>query len=203
MDKIIYKSTFHAEAPSTFGLSLYDNVAVITELPDNPGMSVTGAVEAIANIICEQYNIKPGELIYIEHYVGTPVPLEEQDNSGYIKNPRDETFDIVEFERPDNRTYLRFKLINPKWQPLTRKEAELLIGKDFYPDYENPTRIIDLIVKEEQEKEVANIKMMKQAKEAEKRYTKKHKHKVIDRVFARAGFPDIDSDFDDLHRDDV
>jgi hypothetical protein len=44
-------------------------VAVIcTELPRNPGSSITDSVELIAFQVCAQFKIKPGKLVWIEHY---------------------------------------------------------------------------------------------------------------------------------------
>lgn len=43
-------------------------VAVVTEVADNPGQSITNAAEEIATLITGQFEILPAELIYFEHY---------------------------------------------------------------------------------------------------------------------------------------
>jgi hypothetical protein len=44
-------------------------VAIIcTQLPGNPGQSVTNSVESIAFQVCHQFNIDPSKLVWIEHY---------------------------------------------------------------------------------------------------------------------------------------
>jgi len=44
-------------------------VAVIcTELPDNPGTSVTNYAEQLATLVCAERGIAPEKLVWIEHY---------------------------------------------------------------------------------------------------------------------------------------
>ncbi len=51
-------------------------VAVIaTELPDNPGMSITNAVEYAATEACKYLEIDPRHLVWIEHYSADPCPV--------------------------------------------------------------------------------------------------------------------------------
>jgi hypothetical protein len=45
------------------------HVAVVTEIPDNPGMSVTNAAEYILSWLHAAY---PGPLVVMEHYCGDP-----------------------------------------------------------------------------------------------------------------------------------
>jgi hypothetical protein len=46
----------------------YPVVIVMTELPDNPGTSVTNAVEIIARKVCKEYSMNPLFVTFIEHY---------------------------------------------------------------------------------------------------------------------------------------
>lgn len=66
------------------GISIKGNCVIVTELPDNPGMSVTNAAEYVADEICERYGIRPEELILIEHYPQEP--------------NHEETFALVNFQ---------------------------------------------------------------------------------------------------------
>jgi hypothetical protein len=59
-------------------------VFVATELPDNPGTSVTNYAEQLATAVRTQYALKPGDVIWIEHYPEA-------------KNRRKEDFDLVRF----------------------------------------------------------------------------------------------------------
>src|SRR6185503_8773416 len=45
-----------------------DVVVVATELPDNPGMSITNAAEELAGTVCRDYGIDPERLVWVEHY---------------------------------------------------------------------------------------------------------------------------------------
>ena len=44
---------------------------MLTEIPDNPGMSVTNAVGVIAETIVNEWGLEPWGVIWIEHYPGT------------------------------------------------------------------------------------------------------------------------------------
>src|SRR5215470_19803845 len=59
-------------------------VFVATELPDNPGTSVTNFAEHLATAMRRQYGLKPEEVIWIEHYPEA-------------KDRRKEDFDLVRF----------------------------------------------------------------------------------------------------------
>jgi hypothetical protein len=43
-------------------------VVVVSEHPDNPGMSITNAAEYIATQFAKAVNLDPGRCIWIEHY---------------------------------------------------------------------------------------------------------------------------------------
>jgi hypothetical protein len=59
-------------------------VFVATELPDNPGTSVTNYAEHLATAMRVQYGLKPEDVIWIEHYPEA-------------KDRRKENFDLVRF----------------------------------------------------------------------------------------------------------
>jgi hypothetical protein len=43
-------------------------VVIATELPENTGTSITNAVESLAMMVVEQYELRPHTLVWIEHY---------------------------------------------------------------------------------------------------------------------------------------
>lgn len=58
-------------------------LVVATELPDNPGTSITNAAEALATGVCRFYNLSPHGLEWIEHYLAN--------------GPAGETWSLVSF----------------------------------------------------------------------------------------------------------
>ena len=64
-------------------------VVIATELEDNPGTSITNVAEHLASHVCDQFQIDPQRLVWIEHY-GYASPAGSKD-------PR--TYDLVTFER--------------------------------------------------------------------------------------------------------
>lgn len=92
-----------------------DLVVIATELPDNPGMSITNAAEEVATTIYQEYGqgqIEPQQMLWIEHY------LERVSSTGLIP----ESFDLVTF-RWDGRQFT-----NPDWRRLGAQELAFLTG---------------------------------------------------------------------------
>lgn len=100
-------------------------VAIFSELPDNPGQSVTNAAEVIAGELIERHDLTAGTApVFIEHY-----PPE----SGPVRQP--ESYDLVTFAGE-----LRHKRVwsgparwipllgEPDWRPLDREQVERLVG---------------------------------------------------------------------------
>ena len=83
------------------------NVVIATELPDNPGMSVTNAAGPLAMQVCQFYEIEPKNLVWIEHY------LEEPDEK--------ERFDRVSFSFDSGR------LVSPRWRRISKEEVAQLL----------------------------------------------------------------------------
>jgi hypothetical protein len=84
-------------------------VALVTELRDNPGTSVTNRAEVLAGLVTREYSIDPDVMCWIEHYPTGHFP---------------ETFKRVEFQsgsRPG-------ELERPAWSLMTRAAVERLIG---------------------------------------------------------------------------
>ena len=44
------------------------DVTLLTELPNNPGNSISSCIEIIAGIVTAKYELKPDRTIWIEHY---------------------------------------------------------------------------------------------------------------------------------------
>jgi hypothetical protein len=79
-------------------------LVVATELPDNPGTSVTNAAEILAADACRRFRIDPRRLVWVEHY-GYPVPGDPAEPRG---------FDRVAF-----RIGPGGEIGGPSWRPMT------------------------------------------------------------------------------------
>ena len=44
-------------------------VGIVTELPENQGLSVTNGAERIATLVCKKHGIHPDRYVQIEHYL--------------------------------------------------------------------------------------------------------------------------------------
>jgi hypothetical protein len=90
------------------GIRVKGNVVIATELPENPGASVTNAAERYASAICEEYGIPPKDLVWIEHY---PPEMDGMP----------ESFDRVEFEGQEEG-----RIGPPKWSRLSPNQVARL-----------------------------------------------------------------------------
>lgn len=98
------------------GVSIYhtgDDIAVVvlTELPDNPGSSVTSCVERIATRVYHAFlrTIEPASIIWVEHNPARP---------GGIK----ETFDVVSL------AWTNSGYANKGWRSLGKEGFQQLFG---------------------------------------------------------------------------
>jgi hypothetical protein len=97
-------------------------VVICSELPNNPGGSVTNSAEVIAAGVI-QNNKLPTPLVWIEHRP------EESTNGG------EETFELVVFssyEVTERAPYLgetRTWIGDATWKPLDRTTVEALVGR--------------------------------------------------------------------------
>jgi len=94
-------------------------VVVVTELPDNPGMSVTNAIELIATGLTNIHGFPPDRTTWVEHYPEREVAE---------RLLAEETFDIVTFRWERDRQG-RWRASNPRWQRITREGVERLAGE--------------------------------------------------------------------------
>ena len=83
-------------------------VAILTELPDNTGMSVTNACEDIATELVRLRGLTPGYTIWIEHYPDRHHP---------------ESFDLITFEWKGGVAR------SPDWRRVSREWVEQLVGE--------------------------------------------------------------------------
>ncbi len=99
-------------------------VVICTEPPDNPGMSVTNAVERIAGEVISAHRL-PVPIVFIEHY--------EHGARGTPEDPA--SFDMVTFssyEVEDLGAYMgeeRKRIGEPSWKALDRASVEALISQ--------------------------------------------------------------------------
>jgi hypothetical protein len=88
------------------------DVLVLTELPDNPGMSVTNYSEGlVTELLARHERLNPQRLAVIEHY-----PASSKD---------DETHDHVICD------FRGRQCIRVSWRRLTRREVDRLIGEPW------------------------------------------------------------------------
>jgi hypothetical protein len=102
---------------SRYGLTLMRRgpyaLTVVTELPENPGLSVTNNIEGIATLLLSQhpllFDVLPSELFVVEHYC--------TERSGRAApNDRDELdFTLVQMQWSD-----AFGYHNPQWCPIVQ-----------------------------------------------------------------------------------
>ncbi len=96
-------------------------VVICSELPNNPGGSITDSAETIAAGVIRA-NELPTPLVWIEHW-----PKESTD--------RADTFDLVVFSSYkviESAPYVgetRARIGEPTWKPLDRTSVEVLVGE--------------------------------------------------------------------------
>ena len=96
-------------------------VVICSELPNNPGGSITNSAEVIAAGVIRT-NELPSLLVWVEHW-----PEESTDGG-------EETFELVVFssyevtERAPNLGETRAWIEEPAWKPLDRASVEVLVG---------------------------------------------------------------------------
>lgn len=110
-DVPIFEYTDHNRRRAWCHLRAYDTtnaktLIIVTELQDNPGMSVTNAIECVAQAAVTKLNLDPWKLTLVEHY----------NAASYHDADRPETFDLVTFAhiRPVGPRMFE----GPRWQRL-------------------------------------------------------------------------------------
>lgn len=105
-------------------------VFVATELPDNPGTSVTNYAEQLATAMRTQYARKPRDVIWIEHYPEA-------------KDRRKEDFDLVRFLGMEGDS-----LRTPVWTRITEQAVNELIAGVRNVDDLVPRRVNERTVRQ-------------------------------------------------------
>jgi hypothetical protein len=95
-------------------------VAIATELPDNPGTSITNRADTLATLVmCKaalMFGTDPGDIVWVEHYPARPHdPMEAFRVDRYAR---------VTFDWDDHRA----QFVNSQWKHMTREEVDELIG---------------------------------------------------------------------------
>lgn len=114
---MIFKYTPYNNIEAWCDIEIYQRgpttVVIMTEMPDNPGMSVTNACEFIVTQMLRAYPLDPGRCIWIEHYPERYPAIEE-------------TFDLVTFHWRQG-----VEASAPHWHPVTREWVEELVGREI------------------------------------------------------------------------
>ena len=105
-------------------------VFVATELPDNPGTSVTNFAEHLATTMRRQYGLKPDQVIWIEHYPEA-------------KGRRKEDFDLVQFLGVECESFR-----TPVWTRITEQAVSDLIAGVRSVDDLSPRRVNERTVRQ-------------------------------------------------------
>ena len=105
-------------------LRIYDTkagaVVVLSELADNPGISVTNTAEELATGIAQRYALDPQTTTWIEHY--GPFSYHAKDGDG--GDPDYETFDKITFTWRGNLAS------GPQWKRLSPEQIKALLPDD-------------------------------------------------------------------------
>lgn len=98
-------------------------IVVATELPDNPGASITNRAEHLALQVCRHLEIEPEQLVWVEHY-----PDQRPAGSRFHNPVLEEHFNLVAFHW-DGKAFTR-----PQWMRVKKEFVEALIGQSLPPE---------------------------------------------------------------------
>lgn len=136
---------FHG-CESVCNLEIHQNLVIITEREDNEGTSITNMAEQLATAICDEFDINPHNLIWIEHYragfpsiersqstrkdgahaVDASAPSFHSDVSGRLR----ETYNLVFFNLSGSRIFPPVEVqefSNPRWVSISKSVVDALI----------------------------------------------------------------------------
>ena len=121
-DRLYLFRGFH-DCPSYCWLRIYtapgQSVVLATEMPDNPGTSITNASERLAMEVTRSFGLTFDTLTWVEHYP------ERQGSHGGPRLPA--SFDQVSF------TPTAQGLRSPEWQRLSKIQVEAMLGQPLTP----------------------------------------------------------------------
>ena len=101
---MIYNYTGFHGCVCICNLEIIKNLVIATELNENEGTSITNMAEHLATLICQEFEIEPKHLIWVEHYPTRP--------GGSRQLPA--SYDLVQFNLDSSGTFRQ-----PRWTPLT------------------------------------------------------------------------------------
>lgn len=115
-----YEFTAATGVKATCGLRIVrdaeQTVVILTELPDNRGMSVTNAAEELATQVRREFGLDPDQTRWIEHYP-------ERETSVHQRPHRESaTYDEIIY------TWEDYQASEPEWRRLAEEEIEILLG---------------------------------------------------------------------------
>jgi hypothetical protein len=93
------------------------SIVFATEMPDNPGTSITNAAERLATEVTRTFRLALDTLTWIEHYP------KRQANHGHPSLPA--SFDLVTFTRTAQG------LRSPEWRRLSQVQVEAMLGQSL------------------------------------------------------------------------
>lgn len=109
--------------PAFCGLDIYPSgdtaLVVITEHPDNTGMSITNAAEAVTTKIVADYELDPARTLFVERYL--PIALDPDDPASPLADGERFALLVVDWS-PNGMAS------NPRWSYLSREQVDVLIG---------------------------------------------------------------------------
>lgn len=91
------------------------SLAIVTELPDNQGMSICNAFEDLAPQVANSFGLELEKLVWVEHWIP--------------RSTYPESYDLVLFQILGNR------VTNPWWIPLNQHYWQTAVHyfQEFYP----------------------------------------------------------------------
>ena len=96
-------------------------LVIFTEMPSNPGSPITNAIDTIASLAVQKYELDPDGTLWVEHY---PSSLHFRKSKEYP--PSDYVYVSFSSYYFDHEG---FHYTRPNWQPASREELENIIGE--------------------------------------------------------------------------
>ena len=103
----------HQGKPATCDLRVDrpNHLVLVSEIQNNPGMSVTNAVVSLANQVIRDFELDPNKLVWLERY-----------DARIYREEADQNYTLVRF------TYEDGWLTDPRWEYLRTQEAKTYLG---------------------------------------------------------------------------
>lgn len=103
------------------------NLIILTELPDNPGMSVTNGLEIIATIVLMKEGLMAHSCQWIEHYIR---PNMANFNHGLCPHPKGQKEEMDTFNPVVFTTIRHQSVSGPNWEDVKWPQIAQRIGTD-------------------------------------------------------------------------